>query len=435
MPGALKQWPTWPEFTKDKGEAEKEFAQYKKDIAEQYGEAALRQSWVKVCKKLESLTDEIAEKGTSMIPVIPFDEIKDLSPEKRAELQSVGCFVVRGVVDRPTADEWFQNAKTYVADNRSSITGWPAETPFVLKLYWSPTQLAARTHPNHLALQRELNSWWHDASNSTSPDPLSYADGIRIRPPKVSFYGLGPHIDAGSLTRWVDPAYRKVYHKIWEGKPEEHDAYDLELRKDADQAIFGGSAHSSVFRAYQGWTALTESGPQEGSLLLYPDVQTVIAYLLLRPFFQPPKDEAEIMDATKWTFDVSDTWFPGTWRDDSQMLSPSSHPHLRLQECMVNIPRMYPGDTVWWHCDMCHAVEVEHHGQHDSSVVYVAATPTTPTNALYMKAQLHDFLAGRAPEDFKRSGSDESGYKGFLGEKSILSGEEGRRAMGFGLTV
>lgn len=352
MPGALKQWPTWPEYTSDKGEDEERFAQHKKDIAEQYGEDALRQSWLKVCEKLEALTDEIAEKGTSMIPTLSFDEIKTLSPEKRAQLQARGCFVVRGVVDRPTADDWFQKTKTYVADNKSSIKGWPEATPFVLKLYWSPTQLAARTHPSHLALQRELNSWWHDGSNRTSPDPLSYADAIRIRPPKIPFYGLGPHIDAGSLARWVDPAYKNVYHKIWEGKPEEHDPYDLELRQDANQAIFEGSAHSSVFRAYQGWTALTEAGPREGSLLLYPDLQNVIAYLLLRPFFQPPADEAEVMDASKWTFDVSSTWFPGTFKQSSQMLSPSSHPHLRLRECMVNIPRMYPGDTIWWHCDV-----------------------------------------------------------------------------------
>ena len=84
---------------------------------------------------------------------------------------------------------------------------------------------------------------------------------------------------------------------------------------------------------------------------------------------------------------------------------------------------------------MCHAVEVEHEGEHDASVVYVGATPTTPTNARYVKAQLQDFLAGLAPEDFKASGSDESAYKGWLGEKGILGGDEGRRAMGFGLAV
>ncbi|KAK5131373.1 hypothetical protein LTR08_000976 [Meristemomyces frigidus] len=134
------------------------------------------------------LTDEIAEKGSSKIPVLSFEETKNMWPEKRTELQSVGCFVVRGVVDKPTADEWFLNAKSYVEDNKFSITG------------------------------RSSN--------------------------------------------------RQVYSSIWEGKPDSHDPYDLNLRKGANQAFFEGSAHSSVFRSFQGWTALTEAGLQEGSLLL-----------------------------------------------------------------------------------------------------------------------------------------------------------------------
>jgi len=42
-----------------------------------------------------------------------------------------------------------------------------------------------------------------------------------------------------------------------------------------------------------------------------------------------------------------------TFKEDSQNLSPSSHPHLRLEDCMVHIPRVYPGDTIWWFCDVC----------------------------------------------------------------------------------
>ena len=109
---------------------------------------------------------------------------------------------------------------------------------------------------------------------------------------------------------------------------------------------------STVLRTFQGWTALTKAGAKEGSLLLYPDVKTSIAYVLLRPFFREPTDPADIMDASKWEFDTSSSWFPGTFREQSQLASPSSHPHLRLKECMVNIPTMYPGDTIWWHTDV-----------------------------------------------------------------------------------
>jgi hypothetical protein len=135
------------------------------------------------------------------------------------------------------------------------------------------------------------------------------------------------------------------------------------------------------------------------------------------------------MDATKWSLNT-DGWFPGTWKADSQNASVISHPHLRLRECMVNIPTMKPGDTVWWHCDMLHAVEVDHFGKHDASVAYVAATPTTENNVAYMKKQAEAFMdGGRAPGDFSAA-MKEGEFKGWLGGKPILSGEEGRRAAG-----
>lgn len=81
---------------------------------------------------------------------------------------------------------------------------------------------------------------------------------------------------------------------------------------------------------------------------------------------------------------------------------------------------------------MCHAVEVEHSGDSDASIAYIAATPMTPTNVRYIKSQLANFLSGKPPEDF-RSGIDETKLKGYLGESGIPNGEAGRRAMGFDL--
>jgi Protein of unknown function (DUF1479) len=78
---------------------------------------------------------------------------------------------------------------------------------------------------------------------------------------------------------------------------------------------------------------------------------------------------------------------------------------------------------------MCHAVEVEHKGKNISSVVYVASVPTTPINTRYMKDQAQDFLKGVSPYDH-RGGCYEYGLKGFPGEKAILSGQDGVRAMG-----
>ena len=51
----------------------------------------------------------------------------------------------------------------------------------------------------------------------------------------------------------------------------------------------------------------------------------------------------------------------------SLLLTPESHPHLRLEECMISVPKVNPGDTVFWHCDVVHAVENEHKGSGDSA--------------------------------------------------------------------
>ena len=78
---------------------------------------------------------------------------------------------------------------------------------------------------------------------------------------------------------------------------------------------------------------------------------------------------------------------------------------------------------------MCHAVEIEHKGEDDASVIYVGAAPTTPDNVLYVKDQWERFKKGVPPRDFEH-GNDESKFKGYLGEVGILSGAIGRRAAG-----
>ncbi|KAI1760132.1 DUF1479-domain-containing protein [Hypoxylon sp. FL1150] len=432
MPGTGDEWPDWPEMTAETGELDPENIKIKKEIVALYGEAALRKSWLAVCERLKSLTNEIATKRTGVIPELAYDDVFTLSDEEEQRLRDIGCFVVRGLVPPKIASDWFEDLNTYVEENKTSISGWPAETPSILNLYWSRTQMDARTHPRAMALHRALNELWHDGDDAGKgfAEPLVYADACRIRPPGVPFRGLGPHIDAGSLARWADADYRKVYEKIWNGNPGKYDPYDLTARKHADPARFAGTAHSHVLRLWQGWTALTSAGVREGSLMLFPEVKASIAYVLLRPFFKPPTNQDDILDAEKWTFDAEEPWFPGVWRNKSQELSPDAFPHLRLKECLVHIPKVNPGDTVWWHCDMCHAVEVEHSGNGFSSVAYVAATPTTKINSAYVERQLGAFLSGSSPEDFP-AGCNESVLKGYPGNNTILNGDMGRKAIGF----
>jgi hypothetical protein len=142
-----------------------------------------------------------------------------------------------------------------------------------------------------------------------------------------------------------------VYTDVFEGNPEKLNCYDMQKRKDADQGYYAGDT-STVLRCYQGWTALTPTAKDEGTIILYPNVQLVMAYVLLRPFFQPPQDTAKIMDPREWTYDPTGNWFPGAGKKGEMRLSSASHPHLRFEENFLHIPPLEAGDTVWWHSDV-----------------------------------------------------------------------------------
>ncbi|THY36307.1 DUF1479-domain-containing protein [Aureobasidium pullulans] len=428
MPGRVRQWP-WDEYPQENINDE-DFRKAKEAIIREHGAEALRKSWIEVCGRLSLITEDVSVNGNKLIPVIPADSVLEegFSPEEEQRIRETGCVVVRGVIPESTARQLYSDLKQYVSENRSQIKGWPEESPSMLQLYNSPTQNAVRSHPNQLRLQRLLNELWHDHTERTSSEPLVYLDGVRDRPPQQPFLGLGPHIDAGSLSRWLDPAYRRSYSAVFGGKSEEWDCWNLSVRQDAVQDLFKAPAHSSVFRAFQGWTALTSSGPHRGSILLYPNVSALMAYVLLRPFFCPPEDPMEVMEASKWSFDETGCSFPGTIKDQSQRLSRTSHPHLRLQECLVHVPEIMPGDTVWWHSDVCHAVDPEHQGSENASVVYVAACPTTLTTKEYVKQQLADTLAGFQPKD-ANGDLKESMLAGYQGHASLS--EEARKAFGY----
>ena len=71
----------------------------------------------------------------------------------------------------------------------------------------------------------------------------------------------------------------KCYADIFCGKWESHDPFNLSHRGD----MMMGNHEVSFFRAFQGWTALTASGPGDGTLTLLPNVKEATAFLLLRP--------------------------------------------------------------------------------------------------------------------------------------------------------
>jgi len=238
----------------------------------------------------------------------------------------------------------------------------------------------------------------------------------------------------GTIERWEDLYFRKCFEDIYSGNWKAHDPYALEGRLDARTSLYGRPNQSTVFRTFQGWLAMTETGPTQGTLRVFPDILLSNAYIILRPFFTPtvPSSSQEIYDSNNWKFDISTPDFPGIIPRDGGYWGPlptsDLHPHLRLEDCMTSVPKVNPGDTVFWHCDVVHSVEQEHTGSGDSAVMYIPAVPLTPQNQAYVEKQKSTFLSGDRPPDFP-GGLSESNFMG-VGTVNDIVGMVGRRAMG-----
>lgn len=358
MPPKPSTWPTgWPSFTPADNDPTDAYQEdLKASIIAEYGAENLRKAWIKTCNALNSVTSRLASVGNSSVPIFDADDILS-NPETLETMKEAGCCIIRNLIPNKEAEQYFEDLKTFIKENEDTVTGWPRESVAIYHLYSTPVQLKLKTNARHLQIQRSLNALWTDSSSSSSSqnsqhDPILYPDGLRIRLPGQEFLGLGPHVDSGSLSRWADPEYRRTYNAIFKGEPEEYDPYDLTFRQNANTALFKGGAQCSVLRTFQGWTALTACKPGEGGLMVVPDVKVVTAYMILRPFFRMPEEEGAWREGGDWEVDGESGWFPGTWRWDSQLLSRESHPHLRLEETLVGVPEMGPGDSVWWHADV-----------------------------------------------------------------------------------
>jgi Protein of unknown function (DUF1479) len=71
-----------------------------------------------------------------------------------------------------------------------------------------------------------------------------------------------------------------------------------------------------------------------------------------------------------------------------------------LMEALVSIPAVRPGDTVWWHSDVIHAVADGRNDTRWGNVIYIAATPGCARNDAYRSTMLERFDRGLSPHDF-----------------------------------
>lgn len=301
-----------------------------------------------------------------------------------------------------------------------------------------------------LKTQRFLMSYWHSDSKTpiSTQHPTSYADRFRIRLPGDAKFALGPHVDGGSIERWDERGYGLggVYKDIWRGEWEKFDPWEARCRLPVVSDLHQGVGACSMFRMYQGWLSMSNTGPFEGTLLVNPLLAKATAYYLLRPFFTPKRgleaqaelptgaisNTSDFLASDNWVMEEEpSSWFQGVTPGHGQELSHMLHPHLHLQQSMIHIPKVRPGDYVAWHCDTIHAVDKTHGGKSDSSVMYIPACPLTEGNAEGLLRQRETFMAGTPSPDFG-GGVGESEHIGRVKveEMEDLVGIEGCRSAG-----
>lgn len=334
---------------------------------------------------------------------------------------------MRNVIPQDQALEYKQRIRDYVAANKERVKAFPADSPAVYELYWTPSQAEARAHDNLLTTQRFMQQMWHSSDPNSwisTSNPLTYGDRLRIRDPGDSKFTLGPHVDGGSLERWEDPEYARVYTQILEGNWEQYDAWDARYRLTANMDLYNGAGACSMLRFFQAWLSMSHTKPGEGSLRVCPMINHSTAYTMLRPFFESESSSSTpLLDAT----------FPGSVPGACQEYNSVTHPHLALESTMVSVPEVAPGDFVAWHCDSLHSVDKEHRGQQDSSVMYIPATPLCDMNVNYLLKQRRAAQSYSPPWDFPGAGGPgESGFKGAMDWSSLSL--DGQRAMGMGNT-
>jgi hypothetical protein len=302
--------------------------------------------------------------------------------------------VIRGTFDQAQAKAWDNEIAAYVEENgldaklanaaEDKYFGTLASAkPQIYGIYWSRPQVQARQSESLTRVRVFLNNLWQaESERQRHFDPNQvpvYADRIRRRPPGSASLGLSPHVDGGSVERWLDDNFRKVYRHVFSGNWREYNAYDAAYRPEAREVP--SPAVCSMFRTFQGWTALTRQGKGDGTLQLIPIAESMV-YVLLRAL-QDDVPEDDLCGAQ-----------PG------RALSVNPQYHSLLIEALSSIPTMEPGDTVFWHSDVVHAVENEHRGSGYSNVMYIASTPGCAKNTAYLARQAPTFLAGKTPPDF-----------------------------------
>ena len=335
--------------------------------------------------------------GVSPIPVCDFSDVAagQIDAAMTARIKQRGVVILRNTFDARRVNGWNDWLMDYVARNdyfelQKSKAGMDqyfadlsSSRPQIFGLYWSKPQMEARTSDELAVARHWLNRMWKfDSDNGLEFDPdreCLYADRLRQREPGDDTLGLSPHVDGGSVERWIDPGYQKVYRHLLSGDIGSYDPFDAAYRTITKE--IPSPAVCSMFRTYQGWTALSRQGPGDGTLNLVP-IANAMAWVILRALQDDIDDDALCGAAPSRALTISETY------------------HAKLLRAYVPIPVVEPGDTVWWHPDVIHGVEDHHTGDGYSNVMYIGAAPACEKNDRFLPKQLQAFEAGESSPDF-----------------------------------
>ncbi|PDO85332.1 DUF1479 domain-containing protein [Kosakonia sacchari] len=362
--------------------------------------------------------------GKSVWPQIAYSDIAQgkVSEAQRALIKQRGCAVIKGHFPREQALGWDRSMLDYLDQNHfdevykgpgdSFFGTLEASRPEIYPIYWSHAQMQARQSEEMAAVQSFLNRLWRFESEGQQwfdPDvSVIYPDRIRRRPPGTTSKGLGAHTDSGALERWLLPAYQRVFASVFSGKFEEYDPWNAAHRTEVEEYTVDNTTKCSVFRTFQGWTALSDMIPGQGLLHVVP-IPEAMAYILLRPLLDDVPEDELCGVAPGRVLPVSEKWHP------------------LLMEALSSIPALEAGDSVWWHCDVIHSVAPVENQQGWGNVMYIPAAPLCAKNLAYARKVKVALEQGASPGDFPRE-NYESDWSGrfTLDDLNI----HGKRALG-----
>ena len=347
--------------------------------------------------RVRARVEEIAAanaRGETIWPVIDYADIAagTVPAGELAKLRRRGCLVVRGHFPREQALAWDAGIVDYVESNRffenyrgpgDDFFGSVGSKPEIYPVYWSPAQMRARQSDRMAAVQGLLNHLWRYESDGVrwfdpGRDSL-YPDRIRRRPEGANSSGLGTHLDPGTLDLWLTQAYQQAFRHLFDGTVESYDPWDAAYRTAGPQ--YPGSTMCSVFRTFQGWTALSDMDHDQGVLHTVP-IPEAMGYLMLRPLLADVPEDDMCGVTVNQVFPASEKW------------------HSLPLQALSGIPDVQAGDSVWWHCDMIHSVAPVRDQRGWGNVMYIPAAPWCPRNEAYAAFVRDAFATGSSPADF-----------------------------------